>query len=142
MIDTIFKSAEYSNGSSRVVVQYKGKNFYGVALLHPDDKEFGSEIMGCSIAEARAVISAINYELTHQRQALKACEAFVCGCTDTQRFDPESPSAKTVFRQLSVRRKYIKELEAEKADIQDQIKFIIKQKQAYIDRKRKEVKED
>jgi len=47
------------SGEVSIIIQYRGRLYQGVALLHPEDKDFFSEKVGCNIALARARIEAL-----------------------------------------------------------------------------------
>lgn len=46
-------------GEVSIIIQYQGRIYQGVALLHPEDKDFFSEKVGCNIALSRARIEAL-----------------------------------------------------------------------------------
>lgn len=46
---------EYT-GVSKVILEKKGKQYEGLAVLHPDDWENASKYAGCRLAEKRALI--------------------------------------------------------------------------------------
>ena len=46
-------------GEVSIIIQYHGRIYQGVALLHPEDKDFFSEKVGCNIALSRARIEAL-----------------------------------------------------------------------------------
>ena len=86
-------------GFSAATVDYKGEIFFGSAHCHPDDE--WSEFFGCSLAETRATIEAAKYELELCREDYKNCKNFVSAVTGYKNFDPSSPSAKAMYRQLN-----------------------------------------
>lgn len=65
IIKEIYKAPmTYSNEDNTVFafLNYQGKEFVGVAKLHPNDKDFFSIKVGNNIARSRARISALKYE--------------------------------------------------------------------------------
>lgn len=59
------KKVEYKydeqNGYAQVIIHYKNKAFYGVALCHDNDIDFKSEYTGLTIAEDRALVSYMEH---------------------------------------------------------------------------------
>lgn len=55
-------------GEVSIIIQYQGRIYQGVALLHPEDKDFFSEKVGCNIALSRARIEALADVLYETRQ--------------------------------------------------------------------------
>ena len=94
-------------GKSFVKIKYKGKYYVGIAKLHPDDADKASKFAGCRFAEQRAVIKALKDELKQKRAACDECRKFVNAVTNYANFDPETPTAKAMFRQLNRRIKEV-----------------------------------
>ena len=87
------------NRISTAAVDYRGLRFIGAAHCHPDDE--WSYFFGCSLAETRATIEAAKYELELCREDYKSCKNFVRAVAGYKNFDPSSPSAKAMYRQLN-----------------------------------------
>lgn len=94
-------------GKSFVKIKYKGKYYVGIAKLHPDDADKASKFAGCRFAEQRAIIKALKAELKQKRTACDECRKFVNAVTNYANFDPETPTAKAMFRQLNRRIKEV-----------------------------------
>ena len=94
-------------GKSFVKIKYKGKYYLGIAKLHPDDVDKASKFAGCRFAEQRAIIKALKDELKQKRAACEECRKFVNAITNYTNFNPETPTAKAMFRQLNCRIKEV-----------------------------------
>lgn len=102
-------SETYPNkGLSIVSIEHKGKNYRGEAKLHPEDT--WSEFTGCRFAEERAEIKALKDEYKQKRHDCDECRKFVTAVQQYAKFDPKSPSAKVMFRQLKCRIKEVNRL--------------------------------
>lgn len=98
-------------GMSKVVVKYKGLLYSGLAICHPDD-EF-SEFTGCRYAEMRAEIKALKAEHKQKKHDCEECRKFVKAVSQYAQFDPKSPSARAMFRQLNCRIKEVNKIAEE-----------------------------
>ena len=117
-----FKQEETDERTTIVTVRHLGQDFVGVSRLHPDDKKYYSAIVGGTIAEARATVKALKYELAIMKEKYKIQANFVKACEQYKNFDSSSATARVMYRQLNRLRKDINET---KADI-DEINEIIK----------------
>lgn len=90
------------SGLSYVVMQHFGKKFKGYAQVHPDEKK-PSKFAGCRFAETRAVIDALKYERALLKNKSDMALDFVKSLECYRDFDPESPTAKCIYRQLNKR---------------------------------------
>lgn len=98
------------DGISYATVKHLNKLFTGLAHLHPKDKDRESQFAGCDIAEQRAQIKALKYELKLKKEKCDECRNFVKACECYKNWDKESPSAKVVYRQLNRRIKEVNDL--------------------------------
>lgn len=142
-----FISSEYDSkwGESCVIMQHLGKKFYGFANLHPDDKENASEYAGCGLAELRATVKALKYERKLAKNKSDEALDFVKACEGYAKFDPESETAKAIYRQLERRIKRVNDLTDQINDLLEQIKVYAHRRQILInaiDRKKKITKKD
>ena len=121
-----FISSEYDSylGHAVVIMQHLGKKFIGTANLHPDDSENASEFAGCALAELRATVKALKYERTIAKQASDEALKFVHACENYAKFDPESDTAKVIYRQLNRKIKQVN-------DLTDQINELLEQIQTF-----------
>lgn len=96
-------------GTSVCEVSYKKQTYTGLSRLHPEDKKAGlaSKYTGCRYAELRAEIKALKDEYKKEKSACEECRKFVKACSQYKNFDKESPTAKTMFRQLNRRIKKV-----------------------------------
>jgi antitoxin component HigA of HigAB toxin-antitoxin module len=101
-----------TSGLSECIVIHKGKDYYGWAFLHPEDKEanLGSKYTGCRYAEIRAEIKALKDEYKIEKKACDECRKFVKACIQYKNFDKESPTAKAIFTQLNKRIKRVNKI--------------------------------
>ena len=106
-IDSFFDKV---TGISSVELQHLGKKFVGLAYLHPDDKDKASEFAGCAYAEQRAYIKALKYERARLKEEAEFCRKFVKACSGYKNWDPESPVAKVVYRQLNRKIKAVNDI--------------------------------
>ncbi len=93
---------------SWVVVKMGKKQYFGSAKCHEDDA--WSEFTGCRYAEQRAEINALK---AYRKQKKAECEnirKFIHSLECYKDFDKESPTAKTVYRQLNKRIKEVNDI--------------------------------
>ena len=101
-VDSFFNGVE-----SKVKVKHLGKIFEGRSNCLPEDMDKASSFAGCHFAELKAEIKALKYELKIAKASCDECRNFVKACTQYKNFDPESPTAKVMFRQLNRRIKTV-----------------------------------
>ena len=91
-------------GTANVVVRGKhGDIGRGKARLHEEDREYGSELVGCGIAHARA---RINLKKKRYQRLKTECEAnrkFVQTVMSYKNFDKASDTAKCIFKQMNAK---------------------------------------
>lgn len=75
------------NGIYKVKIKYGENTFIGYARLHPEDKEYESELVGFTIAHMRAAKKALIYyrDLTYVNYII--CNKMLCDIMQNQ--DPE-----------------------------------------------------
>jgi hypothetical protein len=142
-----FISSEYDPklGVSHVIMQHLGKKFFGNADLHPDDIENASEFAGCALAEMRATVAALKYERKLAKQKSDEAWDFIKACESYAKFDPESDTAKVIYRQLNRRIKRVNDLTDQINDLLEKIATFGSRRQIVLDaiKRRKEMtKED
>lgn len=115
-------------GFSTVIMQHLGKKFVGQAKIHPDDKENQSKYAGCEYAEIRAMIKALKYERQLAKKKSDEALDFVKSCEGYAKFDPESDTAKVIYRQLNRRIKRVN-------DLADKINSLMKELDQKINRR-------
>lgn len=99
-------NSEYNKntGTANVVVRGKhGDIGSGKARLHEEDREYGSELVGCGIAHARA---RINLKKKRYQRLKAECEAnrkFVQTVMSYKNFDKTSDTAKCIFKQMNAK---------------------------------------
>lgn len=98
-------------GISRVAIEHKGWTYWGLARKHPDDE--WSDFFGCRLADDRATIAALKKEYKEAKEKCEECRKFVEAVKQYKNFDPESPTAKAMFRQLNRRIKAVNDLATE-----------------------------
>jgi len=89
-------------GLSRVEIQHLGERFVGYAQVHPEEKK-PSKYAGCRYAEARATIDALKYERKLLKNKSDMALDFVKSLECYKDFDPDSSTAKCIYRQLNKR---------------------------------------
>ena len=99
--------------TTSVCVEHMGKVFEGVAKVHPDDVDLISDFTGGRYAETRATVKALKYERKIAREKCEECRKLVNACRQYKDFDPTSPTAKAMFRQLNMRIKKVDALTEE-----------------------------
>lgn len=100
-----FVDSNYDNNISEVILKTRNKEYRGYAKMADEDEPHESCIRGCRIAECRAAIKAFKDDLRIIKIEYNAINEIVQNCLQTKAFDPESPSAKVLFRQLNVVKK-------------------------------------
>lgn len=98
-------------GLSKVIIKYKGKIYIGSATCHPEDHF--SEFTGCRYAEMRAEIMALKTEYKQKKHDCEECRKFVRAVSQYAQFDPKSPSARAMYRQLNRRIKEVNKIAEE-----------------------------
>jgi len=106
-INSIYDS---KTGYSRVIIEHMGKRFFGMAYLHPEDKDKASKYAGCSYAETRAEIKALKYERKIAKEKAEEFRKIVKACEQYKNWDKNSPSAKIIYRQLNLKIRKVNEL--------------------------------
>lgn len=95
-------------GISKVFIEHMGRTFVGYAKKHPEDN--WSEFTGCRYAEERAEIKALKAELKKKKHDCDECKKFVTAVSQYAEFDPKSPTARAMFRQLNRRIKAVNDI--------------------------------
>lgn len=76
-----FRFSDYNEetGKSHVCLEYRGKFYHGYAYYNDTDKEEypSSSFLGCRIAEGRAVIKALQFELKEKKDKLKVYDEII-----------------------------------------------------------------
>ena len=93
-----------------VTMQHLGVKFIDMARCHPDDMENYSEYAGGELAELRATVKALKYERKIAKKKSDEALDFVKSCEGYAKFDPESNTAKVMYRQLNRRIKRVNDL--------------------------------
>lgn len=99
------KKLKYNNHNGKTTACLKNKrgdSFWGIANIHPEDKEWQSERFGKDLALTRAELSAAEHMAAEARTKLKIIDNFLSNLSCCNNFDKESPTAKTVFRQRNM----------------------------------------
>ena len=92
------------NGKTIAVIKTKGgKEYIGLATLHPDDKDNASQFAGGYIAETRAIIKALKEKRQIEKKKCEACRKFINACKCHKDFDADSPTAKIMHKELKTR---------------------------------------
>ena len=102
--------ASYYGRLSAAEIEHCGRIFTGFAKLHPDDELRASKFAGPALAEKRAQIKALKYELKLKKEKCDECRKFVKACETYKNWDKDSPTAKAVYRQLNRRIKEVNKL--------------------------------
>lgn len=129
MFNFIGSETYKERGISLVDLEYQHKLFTGKARKHPDDE--WSEFFGCEIAEIRARIKAAKYELNKKKREYKCYENFVKSLECYKNFDPESPTAKVVYRQLNQRKKELYIAKSRVKTLKESIPIMIKNRELF-----------
>ena len=132
-------------GESFVEMQHLGVKFFGSANCHPEDKKNASEYAGCALAELRATLAALKYERKFAKMKSDEALDFVKACEGYAKFDPESDTAKVMYRQLNRRIKRVNDLTDQINDLLEKIKTFGQRRQIILNalkRKKEMSKED
>lgn len=71
------------------------------AYCHPDDREFGSERVGCFIAEMRATIKYLQFKRDYEiKPALKTIKHLYDNIKTSKNYNPKSYETKMIRRQI------------------------------------------
>ena len=121
----------YVDGSAVYTITYNGYRFVGEATCHPDDKDFESERVGLTIAEARANIKVLRHMRNCEvKPQLKILNHLLSNMKTSKSYNPISYEAKMLRSQIHT---IEKELATINNAIADEQKFI----KDYIDGKDK-----
>lgn len=138
-----FITSEYepNTGVSMVKVKHRNRIFVGTSAVHPDDKAYASTYTGGAIAEIRANIKALKYELRVLKKETKEWTKFLNACTNCKKFDKESDTAKVVYRQYNKQLKKIERVKQEIEFLKEQEVYIIDIRAKYIEKRIKEAED-
>lgn len=128
----ISSSYDKTTGKAIVIIQHLGKKFEGTATVHPADIENASEYAGCSYAETRAIIKALKYERKILKEDIKVCNKFVKAIECYSKFNKEDESAKSIYKQLNIKKKKIEELTKKINDLTEGIKIAVKKRETIL----------
>lgn len=118
-------------GHACCIIKYQGMEFVGEATCHPEDKDFESERIGLTIAEARANIKVLQFIRKFEiKPQLKILNHLYTNMKTSTHFTPDSYEAKMLRSQINALKK---ELEMIENDIKYEKKFV----KDYIDGKNK-----
>lgn len=142
-----FISSSYNpkTGKSEVVMQHLGVKFKGYAQLHPDDRENESNFAGCYLAELRAKILALRYERYLAKKKSDDAIDFMKSCENYTAFDPESSTAKAMYRQINRRIKKVNDITDEINNLLNEIDIAKRRRQIVLNaikRNKEKSKED
>lgn len=106
--ETIGKAVLPDAGEVSVIIKYNNRLYQGVALLHPDDKDFFSERVGYNIAISRARIEAledvlidVKEEAQYKQQMLDEVTRFGEFKCQEDMYDPTGMFRQNVVRVLT-----------------------------------------
>lgn len=134
-----FIDAQYNDGCSIVTVKHNGKAYYGISLLHPDDKKDGkeNEFTGCRIAETRAMISAYREERDNLINDRKIILDFLKQCTQYKNWNEEEGNCKFIAKQLEYLDRDILQLDLTIKDLKKGLEYTLNKHDALIERMKK-----
>lgn len=135
----IYEMLDESFRKSLITVRYRGKNYTGVAYCHKDDN--WSNYFGGRIAEARAQIKALKDKLKERTMEFKAIENFMKSVESYKTFNKESDIAKSMYKQINVRKKELIKLRTDIEKLEDYIKANIEVMDKFSLKMKKEKKE-
>ena len=73
----VYSDYNKDTGISTVIINSKYGQFTGVSELNPEDKNYESSFLGCSIAEKRAIIKALRAQLREVKAMQKAIKIVI-----------------------------------------------------------------
>lgn len=113
-------------GLSKVWIKNKYGIFMGKSRLHPDDKEFASEYIGCHFAEMKATINAYKKKKQDLQLRLKELNYFYEILKSTKYTNLDSIEVRKLRKRIYILEKEIEQVEKEieqlKADFQYEVK--------------------
>lgn len=93
----------WDNGHATCSVQDKmGRVFKGEAWCSDQDKDFESELTGCTIAEYRAQIAAATTYRNDLRIKLSALNQLYYSMKHSSHFNPKSYEARMLYKQINL----------------------------------------
>lgn len=118
---------EYTDKIKSIIatIRYKGTIFEGISQTAPEDIENYSYFFGCSLAEMKAVLSAVKWERRKLKSQIKVKENFLKAAMNCKNFDKNSDTAKTLFHLLNIDKKNLRLLTITREQIKEDIKNLI-----------------
>lgn len=91
-------------GQATCAYTFHGKDYWANAYCHPEDVEFKSEKIGCTIAEMRARINALmQWRDAELRPGLKALKQLHYSINTSKYYNPDDYAEKMITRQIDLK---------------------------------------
>lgn len=105
-------SFDYEDGITMCTIKDKDKQYRGLAICHPDDKEFESERVGCAIAEQRAIIAALTSIRDNEiKPQYKVIKHLYTNISSSKKHDAKNYESKMLKRAFYMLKKELEEIE-------------------------------
>jgi hypothetical protein len=113
-------------GLSKVWIKNKYGVFMGKSRLHPEDKEFASEYIGCHFAEMKATINAYKKKKQDLQLRLKELVYFNEILMTTRGADMQSTEARKLRKRIYILKKEIEQVEKKIEKLKDDFQYEVK----------------
>ena len=118
-------------GQATCVYRFHGEDYWENAYCHPEDKQFQSEKIGCTIAELRAHIKALTqWRDLELRPGLKALKQLHYSINTSKYYNPDDYAEKMITRQIELKQSDIdvanEQIHALKAQLKDYLRNLAK----------------
>ena len=112
-------------GQATFTIDYKNNKFVGAATCCDEDKDYKSEIFGCSLAENRATRKYFAFirdcEILPE---LKALKQLYYSMKHSSQFNPKSYEARMLYRQVKQREEDLKIIKFSIQDLRNQERLL------------------
>lgn len=96
----IYSNYDNNTGVSTITIQTPKGRFTGISLLHDEDKDYASEITGCSYAEIKAHMKMVAADIKELKSNLSAFEKFYNNISTSNSFDEKSYIARKLRKEI------------------------------------------
>lgn len=115
---------------SKAIIEYKDKIYTGIARCHKEDA--WSNFFGYRLAETRAYIKFLKDKLKDKKIEYKAIKNFVKSIESYKTFNNDSDIAKSMYKQLNIKKKELDNLKIKIDLLKKQINKNIEERDEFL----------
>lgn len=113
-----------------IMTDTNGRQYKGEAHCHPDDADFGNELVGMEIAAQRAIIEVLKSAKRDSLEpALRALKQVYYSMSQSKKFNPESYENIMLWRQIHLIENDLATIKEELAERKKNLKEYLKEKE-------------